>query len=65
MEGNRGLVGSRSTVREAFKRLLLPYQVDLCWLAAVDNPSLCAHIGRVGPVLYEQAAAPGANGEMK
>lgn len=36
----------------------IPYQVDLCWLEAVENPALREHIARVGQVLYERALRP-------
>lgn len=42
----------------AFEESSLPYQVDLCWLAAVDNPALREHIERVGQVLYPVAPMP-------
>lgn len=32
----------------------IPYQVDLCWLAAVEHAPLREHIERVGQVLYER-----------
>lgn len=38
----------------AFEESPLPYQVDLCWLEAVDHPPLREHIERVGQVLYER-----------
>lgn len=38
----------------AFEESSIPYQVDLCWLAAVDHPPLREHIERVGQVLYER-----------
>ncbi|GLW60838.1 hypothetical protein Hthe01_11870 [Hydrogenophilus thermoluteolus] len=40
----------------AFEESPLPYQVDLCWLDAVTNPDLRAHIARVGKVVYERDA---------
>lgn len=36
----------------AFEESAVPYQVDLCWLAAVDHPALLEHIERVGQVFY-------------
>ncbi|CAI8832496.1 nucleotidyltransferase domain-containing protein [Methylocaldum szegediense] len=39
----------------AFEESSIPYQVDLCWLAAVDHRGLREHIERVGQVLYERA----------
>jgi hypothetical protein len=38
----------------AFDESPIPYQVDLCWLAAADHPALREHIKRVGQVLYER-----------
>lgn len=40
----------------AFEESSIPYQVDLCWLDAVDQPKLREHIERVGQVLYERSA---------
>jgi predicted nucleotidyltransferase len=37
----------------------LPYQVDLCLQADIENPNLLDHIARVGQVLYERARYPG------
>ncbi len=34
--------------------LLLPYTIDLSLYHQIDNPSLLAHITRVGKVFYEQ-----------
>lgn len=34
--------------------LLLPYTIDLSVYHQIDNPSLLAHITRVGKVFYEQ-----------
>ncbi len=40
----------------AFEESSLPYQVDVCWLAAVEHAALREHIERVGQVLYERPA---------
>ncbi len=40
----------------AFEESPLPYQVDLCWLAAVEHVPLREHIERVGQVVYERPA---------
>lgn len=37
--------------------LLLPYKIDLSIYANLQNPSLLAHIKRVGQVFYERDAA--------
>ena len=37
--------------------LLLPYQFDLSVLAQIEDPSLRAHIARVGQVLYQRPEA--------
>lgn len=34
--------------------LLLPYQIDLCLLEAIENPDLRDHIARVGKVFYSR-----------
>ena len=34
--------------------LLLPYKVDLCLLAQIENPALLEHIQRVGEVFFER-----------
>lgn len=42
----------------AFEESSIPYQVDLCWLAAVEHPPLREHIERVGQTLYERLKEP-------
>jgi predicted nucleotidyltransferase len=46
----------------AFEESSIPYQVDLCWLAAIDHPPLREHIERVGQVLYERLMEPERGG---
>lgn len=38
--------------------LLLPYEIDLCRLEAIQNGALLAHVRRVGQVFYERAREP-------
>lgn len=38
----------------ALDELLLPWKIDLSLLAHIDNPSLLAHIQRVGQRLYQR-----------
>ncbi len=38
--------------------LLLPWMIDLSWLASIHHPALLAHIERAGVELYRCADAP-------
>ncbi len=38
--------------------LLLPWMIDLSWLASIQHPALLAHIERVGVVLYRWVDGP-------
>ncbi len=38
--------------------LLLPWMIDLSWLASIHHPALLAHIERAGVELYRRADAP-------
>lgn len=43
-----------SILEQDLDDLLLPYQIDLSILSAIENPDLKDHIERVGQVLYER-----------
>jgi predicted nucleotidyltransferase len=45
-----------SRLHRAFEESTIPYEVDLCWLAQVDQPALREHIARVGQLVYERNA---------
>lgn len=47
-------VDALARLHRRFEESSIPYQVDLCWLAAVDHAALREHIERVGQVLYER-----------
>jgi len=38
--------------------LLLPWMIDLSWLASIQHPALLAHIERAGMELYRRADGP-------
>jgi len=38
--------------------LLLPWMIDLSWLASIQHPALLAHIERAGMELYRWADGP-------
>jgi uncharacterized protein len=38
--------------------LLLPWMIDLSWLASIQHPELLAHIERAGVVLYRWVDGP-------
>ncbi|MEW6727774.1 MAG: nucleotidyltransferase family protein [Pseudomonadota bacterium] len=56
LEGNDLNAEAIGRLARAFDESPIPYQVDLCWLDAVNHPALRDHIARVGQVLYERAS---------
>lgn len=54
LEGEELDLDTVGRLARAFDESALPYQVDLCWLAAVDHGPLREHIERVGQVMYEK-----------
>ena len=54
LEGPQVDLDTLTHLMRAFDESPIPYQVDLCWLAAIDHPALREHIQRVGQVLYER-----------
>lgn len=43
-----------SSLARALDESSIPYQVDLCWLDAVEHPALREHIARMGQVMYDK-----------
>lgn len=57
LEGRDVTLDVISRLARAFDESSIPYQVDLCWLQAVEHAALREHIARVGQVLYERGPA--------